>query len=208
MSSTLIHPLSFTQKYWLFAMRVAWVILCVVTIVMFLSAIWGNYVHFGDPQQCSKGSPEEQAECLANDRVLHKVGLSIDVYGIYSAVGVVVEALPMILVGILIFARKSREPFGFLFSLTVVVSGTLAFDTQIPYFFKQVWSDYPALVSIADWMSFLGGILLTAWLCFPDGRFVSGWTRLLAMLFVGYECFLFFFHSSAVYASLTQYPGS
>ncbi len=93
MSSTLIRHPSFTQKYWLFAMRVVWVILCLVTIVMFLSAIWGNYVHFGDPQQCSKGSPEEQTECQANDQVLHQVGLSIEVYGIYSAVGVIVEAL-------------------------------------------------------------------------------------------------------------------
>lgn len=112
-------------------------ILCVVTIVMFLSAIWGNYVHFGDPQLCTQGFPEDHAECLVNDKVLHQVGLSIEVYGIYSAVGVAVEALPMILVGILIFSRKSYDPFGILFSLTVLVSGTLKFDTQIVHFLNR-----------------------------------------------------------------------
>ena len=205
MSSTLIYPLSFTQRYWLFAIiRVMWTILCVVTIMMFLSAIWGNYVHFGDPRLCTKGSPEEQTECLANDKVLHQVGLSIEVYGIYSAVGVIVEALPMILVGILIFSRKSREPFGFLFSLTVVVSGTVSFDTQIPNFFKQVWSNYPLIGAVGDFMGFLGGILLIAWLCFPDGHFVPRWTRWIAIILVGYQCFLFFFLHTTLFTPEQQ----
>ncbi|HLO28897.1 MAG TPA: histidine kinase [Anaerolineales bacterium] len=200
MSSVPLPDRSLAQRHWLFILRVVWVILCLVTIVMFISAIWGNYVHFGDPQQCTKGSPQEQAECLANDKVLHKVGLSIDVYGIYSAVGVVVEALPMILVGILIFSRKSRQPFGILFSLTVVVAGTVAFDTQIPHFFKQVWPNYPAFGAVGDFMGFLGGMLLAVWYCFPDGRFTPRWTRWSAMMWVGYQCFLFFFLHSPRYS--------
>lgn len=196
--------LPFFQKYWLFALRVIWVILCAVTIVMFLSAIWGNYVHFGDPQLCTKGTLEEQTECLENDKVLHQVGLSIEVYGIYSAVGVIVEALPMILVGILIFSRKSGEPFGFLFSLTVVVSGTVTFDTKIPYFFEQVWLNYPLLGAVGDFMSFLGGILLIAWLCFPDGHFMPRWTRWIAIMLLGYQCFLTFFLHTALFTSEQQ----
>ncbi len=99
----------------------------------------------------------------------------------------------MILVGILIFLRKSHEPFGFLFSLTVAVSGTVSFDTQIPYFFKQVWLNYPILGVVGDIMRFLGGMLLIAWLCFPDGRFVPRWTRWTGIMLAGYQCFLFFF---------------
>ena len=125
-------------------------------------------------------------------------------YGIYSAVGVVVEALPMILVGILIFSRKSRQPFGFLFSLTVVVSGTIAFDTQIPYFFKQVWSNHPVTAIVADFMRFVSGLLLIVWYCFPDGSFVPRWTRWTAMMLVGYQCFSFFFLHSPLFTPEQQ----
>ena len=77
MSNIPVPLLHLVRRRGLPLMRVIWVTLCLVTVVMFISAIWGTYVHFGDPQQCTKGSPEEQTECLANDKVLHQVGLSI-----------------------------------------------------------------------------------------------------------------------------------
>jgi hypothetical protein len=141
-----------------------------------ISAIRGTYVSYSDPRRCTKGSPQEQADCLANAQALHQFGLSIEYYDIHTAVGIVVEALPMILVGILIFSRKSSEPFGLIFSLSVVVSGTVAFDTAIPYFYKQVWSNFPVLGALVDFMLFLGNVLIIVWYLFPEDRFMPRWT--------------------------------
>ena len=89
------------RQPWLTLARLIWVILCLVTIVIFISAVWGTYRYFGDPERCSKGLPQEQTDCLANAQALHQFGLPIEYYGIHTAVGIVVEALPMILVGVL-----------------------------------------------------------------------------------------------------------
>ena len=191
------------RQPWLTLARLAWVILCLMTIVIFISAVWGTYRYFGDSERCSKGLPQEQTDCLANAQALHQFGLPIEYYGIHTAVGMVVEALPMILVGILIFARKSHDPFGLLFSLGVVVSGTITLDMAIPYFYKQVWSSYPLLAAVGDIMVSLGGMLLMVWYCFPDGRFEPPWTRWLAIMWVGFQCFLFFYFPGSPF--LTEY---
>jgi signal transduction histidine kinase len=184
------------RRPWLTLARVIWGILCIVTIVMVISAVWGTYVYFGDPQRCTKGFPPEQADCLANAQALHSFGLPIEYFGIHSALGVIVEAFPMILVGFLIFSRKSSEPFGILFSLNVVVSGTIAFDNAIHYFYKQVWSSYPVLGAVGDFMLFLGNVLIIAWYLFPNGRFVPGGTRWLALAWMGIQFLAFFFPGS------------
>ena len=194
------------RQLWLTLARLTWVILCLVTIVIFISAVWGTYQYYGDPERCSKGLPQEQADCLANAQALHQFGLPIEYYGIHTAVGIVVEALPMILVGILIFARKSRDPFALIFSLNVVVSGTISLDTSIPYYYKQIWSSYSTLGAIGDFMVFLGGMLLSVWYCFPDGRFEPRWTRWLAIMWVGFQCFLFFYFPGSPFLPMYLIP--
>jgi predicted Ser/Thr protein kinase len=179
------------QGRWLVIARAVWVILCLVTILIFITAVRGTYMHHGDPQQCAKGSLQEQADCLANDQTLHQFGLSIEFYGILSGLGMVIEALPLILVGILIFSRKSHEPFGLLFSLMVVILGT-GLDYAIFYWYSQTVSNYPVLVAVGKLMGFLGSALLVLWYAFPDGHFVPHWTRWLAILWVALNFFNFF----------------
>jgi signal transduction histidine kinase len=204
MKSIAAARLRLPEKHWPFLTRAAWVILCFTTGVILLSAAWGTYAYYSNPQGCANGSAQAQAECLADARLLHQFGLPAEYFGIQGGLGVIVEALPMILVGILIYSRKSRDPFAWVFSLSVMVSGTVSFDGGIPYSYEQVWSKYPVLVAIGNFMVLLGGALMVVWYCFPDGRWAPRWTRWLAVAWVGKQAASFFFPGSPL--DITAWP--
>ena len=86
------------------------------------------------------------------------------------------DVLPWILLGILVFSRKSREPFGLLFSLMLAVSGTVSFDDGILNIIREVFP-YPGLVPLRDFMGCIGAMLFVTWHLFPAGRFVPKWAR-------------------------------
>lgn len=88
--------------------------------------------------------------------------------------GVIVEVLPWILAGVLIFWKKSDEPFGLLFSLMLVVASTFNLDGGIV---ESALLLYPIPQYILQGMWFIGGSLLILWYRFPNGRFVPRWLR-------------------------------
>jgi predicted Ser/Thr protein kinase len=190
---------------WLFFTRVVWVVLTLLAIFILAGGMWETYRRFSEPLLCTLGTPLEQTTCIANAQALVQLGLPIWFYGPQTALIMVVEAVPMILVGILIFSRKSHELFGWLFSLVIVFTGTISFDPSIPYFYLQLWGNYPALILLGHFAQFIGGTLIAFWCMFPDGHFVPRWTRWLPLTLAVLTFFSAFFPNSPFdYLALPQ----
>ena len=164
---------------WLWLARLAWAVLALATAVIFVAAVWGLHTGWGAP--CSTWSQEIQSQCLQLEQDLQKLGLSLRFYAVYFPVGVIVEILPWIIAGVLIFSRKSHQPFGFLFSLMLVVTGTVTLDEGIIGILR---STYPTLDPVFVGAQFFGNALLILWYLFPDGRFAPRWMALIACLWV------------------------
>lgn len=111
---------------------------------------------------------------------MHQVGLTKEFHAIYTPLGMMVETVPWILVGVLIFWKKSDEPFGLLFSLMLVVSGTFSLDQVAGNGAEFI---YPILLPLVGdelserCCSFYG-------IAFPDGHFVPRWLRWVAALWI------------------------
>lgn len=172
------------QGPWLFFARVIWVALTLLAIFILVGGIGETYRRYSEPLLCTLGTIKEKTTCIANTQALVQLGLPIWFYGPETALIMIVEAVPMILVGILIFSRKSHEWFGLVFSLVVVYTGTITVDSSVPYFYMQAWHNYPALVWLGTFAQVLGGVLVMFWCVFPDGQFVSRWIRWLVIVFV------------------------
>lgn len=90
----------------------------------------------------------------------------------------VVFALGFAVVAALIFSRRSRDPLALFVSLTLLVFGAAAFESDMlpPQFASLPASHWPVGL-----LGFLGVAAFGAFLCvFPDGRFVPRWTLLAA----------------------------
>jgi serine/threonine-protein kinase len=164
---------------WLLLARSIWIILTLVAIAIFIAGVSKLYTGWQKP--CSTYMLQDQADCLKQDQTLAHFGITRNFYAVYFPVGVTVEILPWILVGVLIFWKKSNGPFGLLFSLMLVVAGTLSLDNALG---NTLLDDYPFLLPVLEGMWFIGASLLILWYRFPDGRFVPRWLRWVAILWV------------------------
>jgi hypothetical protein len=189
------------QGGWLLLARGVWIIFTLLSIGILIAAAIGLYTGWRKP--CSAFPLNDRAFCVAEEQALHQLGLSHDFYAVYFSTAVLVEVLPWILVGILVFSRKSHEPFGLFFSLMLVVSGTVAFDSGIT---TIVLTNYPTFGVPLDFVQFIGGELLILWYLYPDGHFAPRWTRWLAMLWVVLTFFVYYFPDSPLNYELWPEP--
>lgn len=127
-----------------------------------------------DPAQCAPWQIMP-----ANVQALHQLGLSIDGYAAAVTCWDVAISLLFVLVGALIFWRKSAEWYGLFVSLLLVTFGCSGLDGTL----AQQASSFPlvlfTLLSGLAWPA-MGVFLVT----FPTGRFRPRWTWLIALLWL------------------------
>jgi hypothetical protein len=196
-----IFPTRRLMGGWLRLARGVWIVLMLLSIGILIAAVIGLYTGWRKP--CTAFPLARQADCLAEEQALNQLGLSHNFYAVFFATGILVEVLPWILIGILVFSRKSHEPFGLFFSLMLVVSGTVAFDSGIT---TQVLTNYPTFGVLLDFVQFIGGELLILWYLYPDGHFAPRWTRWFAMLWVVLTFFVYYFSDSPLNYELWPEP--
>lgn len=184
---------------WLMLARGFWIFLALVAVVFLMIGLTGLYSRWSIP--CQVIAPQDQASCINQDQALRQFGLSRNFYAFYFPLGVLVEVLPWIFAGVLIFWKKSNQPFEYLFSMMLVVAGTLILDEGVS---ETVVYFYPALWPVLRGMFFVGGSLLVLWYCFPDGRIVPRWLRWITILVVVLEIGRQFFHDT--YLNFFNWP--
>jgi hypothetical protein len=146
---------------WLTGARIAWVMVVVSTLVL---AVAGFLVGFQRPELISPPSIRT---------ALDQAGISHDVA---ILIGLVLPWVAFTTTGLFIFWRKSDDGAAMLFALLLVVWGgtTLRALEALERAHSGLWLPVRLLSLTAVFL------LLIVLLVFPDGRFVPGWTRLLA----------------------------
>jgi hypothetical protein len=162
---TLISP-------WLHLARIAWVILAVSMMALYTAAI---PYRFAQLQNVSPQAVTAVGELLPEEAAwLYEMGLSPRFQAVYFTTLEVLSALPFLLVGWLIFLRKSDTAVGLIISITGILSGTLIAPVTNALLAYLPYLELPLL--LLRHLSVLG--LVTLFFIFPDGRFVPRWTFL------------------------------
>jgi hypothetical protein len=169
--------------------RIVWVAVVVFTLSIFMLSL---PAYFAQLQTVCVG-----VTCVyaygqltpGTAQALHNLGLSVGAYAASTLALITVSALVSFGVAALIFWRRSDDWMAMLVSLFLVTFGvnfiaqaqaTLATNVQTVWY----WS--------LNILIGLGWAMLSLLLyLFPDGRFVPRWTRLLAVIVVASNIFLF-----------------
>jgi hypothetical protein len=171
--NTLLHG------HWLIVARITWIACVVLTLVIFFACL---PVYVAQLETICSGaacayrqlSPEQAT-------TLQAFGLSLGSYAAYNVILDIISAIVFFAVSVVIFWRKSDDWMALLFTLSLVLIGTL-FVTETVEASHSVWST-PAL--LLNELAFV--LLYVIASLFPDGRFFPRWTRWLIVGYIGIE---------------------
>src|SRR5258706_721128 len=173
------------QGAWLLLARIAWVTISLLAIGLFVASLPSYFVnlHILNPSPYNPNSQISPSDL----RALQRLGLSLDFYA-WLDIGVnVIILLAYVLVGVVLFWRKSDDRVALLASLSLVLF-PVAFGSQI------VGTLPPAWTLLAEIVELLGNICIGLFFSlFPSGRFTPRWTRWLMVVFSAYWVITIFF---------------
>ncbi len=180
------------QGRWLAIARAVWIVLALLLLANFIASIPATYGQlrtictnstFG---HCNIWQPTP-----ANMQALHRLGISLDTYAVYTLTIDVLASLVFLAVGAVIFWRKSDEWMGLFVSLVLVIFGSFGISDSLAGTF--ITGQTPAVVKllylllILQWPA-LGALLLT----FPTGRFVPRWSWVVLLFWLLQDWFFSF----------------
>ena len=168
-------PVSVVRRRRISAARVAWMIVALAAVTLFIASLPGLYDGFRTL------SIYETADARAGVREnLAELGFSIQFYAAYFVALVVVLAIGCFILGTILFLRKPEEPMALFVALLLVLLGaTFAGSTDEPGIFA------PILVWLGEALSTLSvALVFLFFFLFPDGRFIPHWTRWLTVVLV------------------------
>lgn len=147
---------------WLSSLRLAWIVITVLALGIFLAGIPARYQQLLDA-------------AAGNQPVMLDLGLSPNLYASYLIALDLILVLTPIAVASLIVWRKSDSPMAILVAITLVttpLAAVGALETS-----AQPWR------LLSDFILYIGLVASISLLyLFPDGRFVPRWTRPLAYI--------------------------
>jgi hypothetical protein len=181
-------PATGSKARWLPLARVAWVAVAITALAIVLFSVPSSFEHYRSVCTAASEVCSERAVAQATPegvQALRDVGLSVSSYALLNVVIDKVFQLVWFAVGVLIFLRRSDDQMALLVSAFLVAFGTVAVDT----------TDADALVSSQPaWWLPVQSVDITGAVCvvlffllFPNGRFVPGWTRWLAVAFIAFN---------------------
>lgn len=160
----------------LFVVRGVWIMLAVITIVAVAAAIPLRY------QQYSSACSSESCYILQLTPLevdaLHSGNFSLPTYGIYAGTLEVIRTLAFVMVGLVIFWRKSGEWVAVLVSLWLITFGTADLLTALKH---PIWVQLSGYLDDIGWVFLLPLFLFL----FPDGQFVPRWTQWFVIVAAG-----------------------
>ena len=185
---------------WLQAARVLWLALVIASMVL---------VALGVPRSIDdlRSVCEVPSECSVlhvtpeGARVLDDLNLSLYAYSVMQVAALVVVVLGYVLIGLMIFWRRSDDWMAMLVSLTLVGTAVFWFDSPVDALTK-VGSGWRHTAEVLGSLSAIGVILLL--FLFPNGRFVPRWAP--ALVLVGSPVVLIAEFTGDVWANLILIP--
>jgi len=172
--------------YKLLLARAAWGVIAVIALVLLIASIPLIYAQY--LTVCTQSFCPNQLATPDMVQALHAAGLSIQFYAIYNVIVEIVVVLIYLGIAAIIVWRKSDDWMALLVSLGLVTFATAVFGAPqllaTPYPISQVLSELVGSVALI--------VIALFFYLFPNGRFVPGWTRwlaLLVVLFIGGSAF-------------------
>ena len=172
------------QGVWLVIARIGWVVIALLTIGLFVAALpsYFAYLHV-----VNTASPSGYQLAPSDVRELQRLGLSFDFYAWLNISVSVIFLLVYVLVGVVLFWRKSDDRLALLASLSLLLF-PFAVSTQVVGTLPPAWT---LLVECAE---FFGNVCLGLFFyLFPSGQFVPRWTRWLMIVTGAYWAINIFF---------------
>lgn len=162
--------LAILQRHALFLSRLLWVVVTVSSIALFLLSLPPGRAQISD-----YAARPEVSEALKIS------GIPADIFVFSNTLRRVIFVAVFVLVGILLFVRKSAEPFALFVSLTLIMFGAIAFINT-----NQFLSSYPLWIQwLGEFIQWAGTVTIGLFFyLFPDGRFAPRWTRYAAFLWI------------------------
>jgi hypothetical protein len=186
---------------WLVVARIAWVTIALLAVGLFVASLpsYFAYLHIIDTSSSATG-PQLAPSDL---RALQRLGLSLDFYAWLNTGVYFIILLVYVLVGIVLFWRKSDDRVALLASLCLMLF-PIAFSTSLVATLPPMW------MLPAEIVELLGDICLGLFIClFPSGRFIPRWTRWLMVVWIAFFAINVFYPHSPLPSWLffTLFPG-
>jgi hypothetical protein len=163
------------QGAWLVLARVTWVVIAGLSIGMFVVALPSYFAYLHVINTTSPYGPQLP---LSDVRELYRLGLSLDFYAWLDISGIVLNLLVYVLVGIVIFWRKSDDRVALLASLTLVLF-PIGFNNVVAATLPPAWA------LLAECVGFAGAVCLGLFFyLFPSGQFVPRWAVFLMIVWI------------------------
>lgn len=163
------------QGAWFVLARTAWVAITLVAIGLFVVALPSYFAYL---QGINTTSPNGPQLPLSDVRELYRLGLSLDFYAWLNISVIVLNLLVYVLIGIVIFWRKSDDRMALLASLALVLF-PIAFNNEVAGTLPPAWA-LPAKC-----VEFAGNVCIGLFFyLFPSGQFVPRWASLLMVLWI------------------------
>ena len=189
MSPRASPPPTTVRGHWLLFARVAWVAVAITALAIVVFSVPSSFEHYSSvctaaSEVCSEEKTVDQPT-PEGVRALQDAGLSVRTYALLNVVVDKVFQLVWLVVGALIYWRRSDDRMALLVSMFLVSFGPVTVDT----------TDAEALISSqpAWWLPVLGVNIVgnvsavLFFLLFPSGRFAPRWTRWLAVAFCAFQ---------------------
>jgi len=170
-----------------------WVAVAALTVGVFVWGIPSEFARLRTPCDGAVSCAWLPRRTAENAQQLVDLGLSADFFAVYFIALEVAFTVVSFAIGAVIVWRKPRDRTALVVSLMLVTWGAAFF---VPYPLLDL---SPLWTLSAQTVSFVGSVLLILFLyLFPSGRFVPGWTRWPAVVWVAGFVPANYFYDSAI----------
>ncbi len=165
---------------WLMLARIAWLVSAVVIVGLFSTAI---PVRFHQLQNVWPDAVMRAGQLRPQDaQALSRIGLSMDFYAAYLVTVEVAAAVVFVSVAVVVAWQRSRDGMALFTAGALLLLGTGG-GPVLPALAETypAWQLPVLFIRALAWAAIIIFVYL-----FPDGQFVPGWTRWLAVLWAAY----------------------
>lgn len=187
------------QGGWLILARVAWAIVLVLAVGIFIASLPSIYAdaHIICISATSVACSNNSRLTLMQAHELQHLGFSLDFYATFTIVLTVIFESVYLVIGVVIFWRRSDDRMALLSSLALITFGA-AFRG-----FNPEPTLFPILFVMSFVMAFFGNCCVGLFFyMFPSGRFAPSWTGFLALGWIVYWGI-----NNLVLGTILTYPG-
>ena len=161
---------------WLVVARLGWGAITLINLLIFVFGIpaYTAQLHIICTTDCEPGRVTP-----GHVVALAQLGISLDVYITYNLAITLFASLIFLIVGVILFWRKSQELIGLLVSLLLITFGCCGSTLELVSALSAAHPGWIAVQLISQGVFIIYPAIGLFFCLFPDGRFVPRWSWLL-----------------------------